>query len=145
MCLISFFFKQKPASEMRISYWSSDVCSSDLKGRRIAFAPKQTATITPVLTIPMPWNLAMRVAGDAIFQGDQYTDTDLDPHTHVGGYWQYAARVIIGDQNEHWSLTLGGSNLSDKKVLNQVRSEEHTSELQSLMRMSYAVFCLKKK
>src|SRR3546814_4827273 len=109
----------------------------------------------------MPWNLAMRVAGDAIFQGDQYTDTDLDPHTHVGGYWQYAARVIIGDQNEHWSLTLGGSNLSDKKVLNQVtdavlfpgtyyaqqaqRSEEHTSELQSLMRTSYAVFCLKKK
>lgn len=94
--------------------------TQDLKGRRIAFAPKQTATITPVLTVPMPWNLAMRIAGDAIFQGDQYTDTDLDPHTYVGGYWQYAARIILGDQNEHWSLTLGGSNLSDKKVLNQV-------------------------
>src|SRR3546814_2677403 len=31
LCLF-FFFKQKPAYEMRISYWSSDVCSSDLKG-----------------------------------------------------------------------------------------------------------------
>ncbi|NGY04172.1 TonB-dependent receptor [Solimonas terrae] len=94
--------------------------TQDLKGRRIAFAPKQTATITPILTVPMPWDLAVRIAGDAIFQGDQYTDTDLDPHTHVGGYWQYAARVSVGDQNDDWSLTLGGSNLGDKRVLNQV-------------------------
>src|SRR3546814_1643284 len=33
----------------------------------------------------------------------------------------------------------------DDRTLNTVRSEEHTSELQSLMRISYAVFCLKKK
>src|SRR3546814_8396354 len=32
--LIIFFFKQKTAYEMRISYWSSDVCSSDFRGRR---------------------------------------------------------------------------------------------------------------
>src|SRR3546814_12315647 len=35
--------------------------------------------------------------------------------------------------------------LSDPAIRFQVRSEEHTSELQSLMRISYAVFCLKKK
>src|SRR3546814_2181090 len=34
MCV--FFFKQKPAYEMRMSYWSSDVCSSDLKAHRHA-------------------------------------------------------------------------------------------------------------
>src|SRR3546814_1082689 len=34
---------------------------------------------------------------------------------------------------------------ADRRVLAQARSEEHTSELQSLMRISYAVFCLKKK
>src|SRR3546814_6921902 len=34
---------------------------------------------------------------------------------------------------------------ADVQVILQVRSEEHTSELQSLMRISYAVFCLKKK
>src|SRR3546814_5797667 len=33
----------------------------------------------------------------------------------------------------------------DRQLLHQIRSEEHTSELQSLMRISYAVFCLKKK
>src|SRR3546814_5818577 len=37
------------------------------------------------------------------------------------------------------------SNLADYAVVHEIRSEEHTSELQSLMRISYAVFCLKKK
>src|SRR3546814_8806959 len=35
MCLCFFFFKQKTAYEMRISDWSSDVCSSDLHHRRV--------------------------------------------------------------------------------------------------------------
>src|SRR3546814_4684208 len=41
----------------------------------------------------------------------------------------------------------GGGNLENRRlrVADVVRSEEHTSELQSLMRISYAVFCLKKK
>src|SRR3546814_1505503 len=38
-----------------------------------------------------------------------------------------------------------GEQRLDRSVAEQVRSEEHTSELQSLMRISYAVFCLKKK
>src|SRR3546814_8076955 len=42
------------------------------------------------------------------------------------------------------SITLGGSALSDAADAD-ARSEEHTSELQSLMRTSYAVFCLKKQ
>src|SRR3546814_1603732 len=43
------------------------------------------------------------------------------------------ALVLFGEQPSIWALAGG------------VRSEEHTSELQSLMRISYAVFCLKKK
>src|SRR3546814_6663922 len=43
------------------------------------------------------------------------------------------------------SLALGGAAQAQQKSLTVVRSEEHTSELQSLMRISYAVFCLKKK
>src|SRR3546814_20788526 len=38
-----------------------------------------------------------------------------------------------------------GLELVDEALYTQARSEEHTSELQSLMRISYAVFCLKKK
>src|SRR3546814_9160248 len=39
----------------------------------------------------------------------------------------------------------GGKPAGDRRARRHVRSEEHTSELQSLMRISYAVFCLKKK
>src|SRR3546814_1375649 len=42
-----------------------------------------------------------------------------------------------------WSMAIGAISLTDSWTLS--RSEEHTSELQSLMRISYAVFCLKKK
>src|SRR3546814_1873411 len=42
-------------------------------------------------------------------------------------------------------VQLGAAPLGILKVLREARSEEHTSELQSLMRISYAVFCLKKK
>src|SRR3546814_5443385 len=51
-------------------------------------------------------------------------------------------------ENSQPSLQQGVANdyyTDDKKYIQRVRSEEHTSELQSLMRISYAVFCLKKK
>src|SRR3546814_7454489 len=81
-----FFFKQKTGYEMRISDWSSDVCSSDL-GR-----PRQGPDLFPA-----------------------------QPDAGATGAGRHAAGGILQ------------------------RSEEHTSELQSLMRISYAVFCLKKK
>src|SRR3546814_10223976 len=57
--------------------------------------------------------------------------------------------VLIYD-DVHWQrffATIGGPDpmTRDPKFAHCVRSEEHTSELQSLMRISYAVFCLKKK
>src|SRR3546814_5733111 len=91
-----FFFKQKTAYEMRISDWSSDVCSSDL----------------PALA---------RTVGDGL-----------------GHLFDVAVARIV----QH-------KNLCHREPHNfrmvEWRSEEHTSELQSLMRISYAVFCLKKK
>src|SRR3546814_8386804 len=53
------------------------------------------------------------------------------------------ALPIIFDLLKEEGLCLGGS--SGINVAGAIRSEEHTSELQSLMRISYAVFCLKKK
>src|SRR3546814_7434738 len=44
-----FFFKQKTAYEMRISDWSSDVCSSDLNQRRVARAPPQAVDLRRVI------------------------------------------------------------------------------------------------
>src|SRR3546814_4938101 len=43
------------------------------------------------------------------------------------------------------AASLAGQDSAEERSIGRVRSEEHTSELQSLMRISYAVFCLKKK
>jgi len=93
--------------------------TQDLSDKRIAFAPRTTGTLTPMLSFPV-FNLMAKIAGDVIYQGDQYTDSDLDPNTHVDAYTQYAARLSLGNQAETWSLTIGGTNLSDELVLNQV-------------------------
>src|SRR3546814_6537943 len=95
---------------MRISDWSSDVCSSDLSA-----APDRYAILPP--GIPTLSRLRRRAFVDL---GYGVTVTPLQPAHH---------------QAQPSKMALQKS---------QARSEEHTSELQSLMRISYAVFCLKK-
>src|SRR3546814_4888132 len=90
-----FCFKQKTAYEMRISDWSSDVCSSDL------------ILLDHLANLRLP-----------IFK---------------------ATKKFFNEHGIIWQLMLPLQPFKGK------RSEEHTSELQSLMRISYAVFCLKKK
>src|SRR3546814_7513946 len=114
-CLF-FFFKQKTAYEMRISDWSSDVCSSDLHVRDLATRAK-AVRVTDFHQTP----LAGEVEGRDYDRAGIITDEWLVANTPVadGDYYICGPRPF--------------------------RSEEHTSELQSLMRISYAVFCLKKK
>src|SRR3546814_10476312 len=116
VCLSFFFFKQKTAYEMRISDWSSDVCSSDLLivpgGEGI-----ENLAIVDALGEPEP----ARIAGDREGIGVAFVQ----------------AAIFGGEQRLHLGIV---EAFEDRR-----RSEEHTSELQSLMRISYAVFCLKKK
>src|SRR3546814_10614018 len=126
MCSVFFFFKQKTAYEMRISDWSSDVCSSDLVVARtgvdniVAAAGledvSEGGTSEGIVAVGTDHGSAiMREVDDRDVAGR--TGIDLDGlHT---GIFRVAA--------------------------SHPRSEEHTYELQSLMRISYAVFCLKKK
>src|SRR3546814_1063448 len=61
--------------------------------------------------------------------------------TEMGGVRQRIVRERRGEMFER----AGRGELLDRRAALNPRSEEHTSELQSLMRISYAVFCLKKK
>src|SRR3546814_1286475 len=118
---------------MRISDWSSDVCSSDLPRPLLAHDvdrglrhPHRAEQVRLHLVAQVPF-------------------TQLLSHSEVS-----IAGVVDHDVQASEvpvrSVDRGdvGSAVGDVEFDGQ-RSEEHTSELQSLMRISYAVFCLKKK
>src|SRR3546814_6314088 len=114
---------------MRISDWSSDVCSSDLLG-----------TVAREPAIPDAENRAEIPI--AFVHVHRVMDT-VQIRRH-----QNASHVVINRRRQmhirmHKQRIGAGQHLEDQH--RQRRSEEHTSELQSLMRTSYAVFCLKKK
>src|SRR3546814_1337219 len=99
---------------MRISDWSSDVCSSDLQAATSPMAASaQRVRISSLLA--RRYGRRTRRRGGVSFRSAIAGGGFPDQRDHVGD------------------------------ALRPVRSEEHTSELQSLMRISYAVFCLKKK
>src|SRR3546814_3607557 len=127
-----FFFKQKTAYEMRISDWSSDVCSSDLPGQR-EVRQGHRAGRGEHDAVP----LQDRDDPPARCQGDQAGREDRA--RSAGGVVGHVAGGLFRAAAEQELLHLG---FEEGAVL---RSEEHTSELQSLMRISYAVFCLKQK
>src|SRR3546814_2026427 len=116
---------------MRISDWRSDVCSSDLKGKNIVSSPQARAFYDalpdqakfPDMTAI--WHEQQR----AIAEGKS------DTMTFVRGLADYVGREVARVKEQGLAIAIDAPP----------RSEEHTSELQSLMRISYAVFCLKKK
>src|SRR3546814_7864412 len=69
--LFFFFFKQKTAYEMRISDWSSDVCSSDLTRRASATRPRGGSSISPICAIPTATNSAAFTRFRADMAGDR--------------------------------------------------------------------------
>src|SRR3546814_10451716 len=127
---------------MRISDWSSDVCSSDLRmfvGGRLRFH----VAIAIALADPADRSL--------IGVGVQHRDA-LSVAAPVSGQRGrnrgLAGAALAGGDHEHAchsSFRSPGAASIHNGGRRSERSEEHTSELQSLMRISYAVFCLKKK
>src|SRR3546814_7135285 len=109
---------------MRISDWSSDVCSSDL--RRSGDVPGGDRRSLEADQLQLP-DFPGRSAGDPALA-----------HRGGGDRRRGAAAPLLDHR-------LPAALADDLLPHRRQRSEEHTSELQSLMRISYAVFCLKKK
>src|SRR3546814_5713173 len=148
---------------MRISDWSSDVCSSDLlvhvgRAKSLAVAGEDHE--------PVRWHVAegdgrrdrlVRIAIRQIARGAVGVEAQAGDDQHVAG--QHAERLgdralRLGEEAIESRVGIGhalafaarrGAVLAIAIEIAAVRSEEHTSELQSLMRIPYAVFFLKKK
>src|SRR3546814_3861382 len=121
---------------MRISDWSSDVCSSDL-GWQGDYLGSFGQPIGNMACKPVVLNRVMH-----------------RQMTHWGILGSVDGKIIPDSENRflresfNFPDSLASLGVSfDSFIDNPIhdRSEEHTSELQSLMRISYAVFCLKKK
>src|SRR3546814_3925074 len=123
---------------MRISDWSSDVCSSDLLAERL-LEPIVRADVDSLLLGCTHYPFLARTLADVLGRGvvlvSSADETAFRVRAMLGDVIEPAGRVGSGAGRQRW-FSSGDVDL---------RSEEHTSELQSLMRTSYAVFCLKKK
>src|SRR3546814_4079703 len=119
---------------MRISDWSSDVCSSDLVQRLVHRIDK-----TPVVFRILGADLFHRRAG-AVQIAPEFKNCAVVEQQRGDALGMIVFEAVFGQQLQFVVA-------HQRVALNQrmTRSEEHTSELQSLMRISYAVFCLKKK
>src|SRR3546814_464581 len=160
---------------MRISDWSSDVCSSDLTafergGSQFDVLTEDGDTFKigeiDVMALHVPGHTPADMAyvvGDAIFTGDTLFMPDYGTARadFPGGdarqlYHSIRRLLSLPDQTRvflcHdykapgrdafvWETTIGAERTGNVHV-HEGRSEEHTSELQSLMRISYDVFCL---
>src|SRR3546814_7096773 len=139
ICQVVLFCKQKTAYDMRISDWSSDVCSADLvfEVGQIVHRPRAAA------------ERAMIHARDHE-EAEEWIGRRLSAHGRARG-------LVIIDRNPGRDEMVVPAMIEDQLAAGvaktaqigigrrQQRSEENTSELQSLMSSSYAVLCLKKK
>src|SRR3546814_7449037 len=126
---------------MRISDWSSDVCASDLAADEHRIRARDNRELVIPARVQgdpqarrhlfLAYELLILYGGTALghrlILQMQARNTGILEQTHRLGDVDRPAVTIVGVGDQRY------------------RSEEHTSELQSLMRISYAVFCLKKK
>src|SRR3546814_1808684 len=134
------FFKQKTAFEMRIGEWSSDVCSADQATNTRARWKREMAATS---AMQVASRSARRSAQSVPACGQEMRMADWGSHS--AGKRSLESDMETFCMHSCTQRCRQGDWVDAPQRMAGSRSEEHTSELQSLMRISYAVFCLKKK
>src|SRR3546814_8127119 len=138
--VLFFCFKQKTAYEMRISDWSSDVCSSDLEVVRRALLDKEHAIVERLVadidrdrTPPERRSdeARIRLALTSTWQTAEAPSQKHTVHDEVENVGFYLANVLYRELPVFYEACADAI---------EARSEEHTSDTQSLISLSYAVF-----
>src|SRR3546814_6347236 len=140
---------------MRISDWSSDVCASDLLVHRVD-RQDLAEDVARVLRDPREILVGHRQISEQLGLGESRRLARIELPTGAQRHGIDQPRPLVrkagvgitasDDRRGHAVVGLPGHKLlRPRRATGCDRSEEHTSELQSLMRISYAVFCLKNK
>src|SRR3546814_4114341 len=120
---------------MRISDWSSDVCSSDL------------LAISAIAGVMNHEDCASGICPPPSSRAEAIHEQEVVENRRVEGALEQTVRFVVARPNDFGAASVKAwkHDPNCRIQIQSGRSEEHTSELQSLMRISYAVFCLKKK
>src|SRR3546814_3139861 len=121
---------------MRISDWSSDVCSSDLD---------DVVVVDTADALLVAHRDTVHEVKDIVATLKQAQRPEAGIHRKVYRPWGSYDAVDSGARFQVKRISVKPGAALSLQLHHHRRSEEHTSELQSLMRISYAVFCLKKK
>ncbi len=92
----------------------------DLGGEQVAYSPQSSLTVSPKLELPLGDQYGVQTVLDIVYNGDKYTDTDLDENTKVAANTKLNLRLSMGHISRSWGVTLGVKNLTDKRTLNAV-------------------------
>src|SRR3546814_5433120 len=131
---------------MRISDWSSDVCSSDLTEQLVQRVLPETGKPGYAVEVPEDASFQSVVLRGKDGRAKAALIVPRDPMIadHVGGAITYVSPEVrskgVTTRLHNLARDAGLATEARREVQSQQRSEEHTSELQSLMRNSYAVF-----
>src|SRR3546814_3314539 len=136
---------------MRISDWSSDVCSSDLEIVEMVLAGSINKQIVTAINGAGGTGIGLSGKDGRLIEARKLRRSVRDPGSNieklldlgfVGEPVRVNPEILRTMQNSNLIPVVAPIGIGEN---GETRSEEHTSELQSLMRSSYAVFCLKKK
>src|SRR3546814_3120047 len=130
---------------MRIRDWSSDVCSSDLSDYPLSSPLDELSEWQRVVRpLRVSADGYLRLATNRLSVDSDYT-WEMHRHSDYELLWAIDGVLEVRTPETVYTVPSGVSLWIPSYVPHEVtRSEEHTSELQSLMRNSYAFFCLKK-
>src|SRR3546814_3596109 len=153
--MLFFFVKQKTAYEMRISDWSSDVCSSDLRrddqpiaaqagqsgrSRGVREPRGQRSALAHAARRREPPGLGAGSRNGRAWHRSAVDDDDGNPAAGILRFLPSGNGTLV-----FFLIVAIAESPDDAPARNRFqRSEEHTYELQSIMRISYSVFRLKK-
>src|SRR3546814_7231390 len=150
MSLLIFFFRHKTAYELRISNWSSDVCSSDLDNKTqrseyVRLRQRETAIDQRISSALESERASLRRDQAQLANERQQSEGLLqDLQRRLESLGNTDLPVGLGLREGDADGLGADAGIRWVEPDDAQRSEEHTSELQSPMRISYAVFCLQK-